>query len=201
MRRHAFRRVSGEGVARNAPRLEDMSQPQQHSSIDLIAGGGHDMAPPARVQTAKRMSAAVIVVALVLAVGATRTMVSNVMNARHPADAAKQSGRQYAGAVRPATAGEDERIALSCFLPRYMAASIDACATGRDPAAFAGIPGAAQQWLASERDEVQIHRQQPVTALYLARGPGSGWSADARALACGAGPCCEVPAGTARRGG
>ncbi|CAB3797597.1 hypothetical protein LMG28688_04559 [Paraburkholderia caffeinitolerans] len=118
-----------------------MSQSEQHSSPGISVNGEHPIDLPGYARVGKRARVAAIVVALVLGVGATRTIVSNAMDA--------VNARHLASLTKP-------------------------------------------QRLASEREEVQIHGQQPATVVYLARVPGG---------ACRAGPCREAPSGAARRGG
>lgn len=67
-----------------------MSHPEPHSSPDIAVSGEHAMDLPKRARAGKRACAAVIAVAVVLGVGATRTVVSNVVKARHPVDLTKQ---------------------------------------------------------------------------------------------------------------
>ena len=80
---------------------DDMNEPHHHSSLDITVGGEQGMDLPARDQAGKRARFAVIVVALLLAAGATRTVVSNLMNAHHLADVTKQNAKQYVSVVRP----------------------------------------------------------------------------------------------------
>ncbi|MCG5077727.1 hypothetical protein [Paraburkholderia tagetis] len=91
-----------------------MNQPAQHTSLDIVVDGEHDIGLPRRARVGKRARVAVIVVALMLGAGATRTIgtiVSNVMGARHLAEVTKQNGPQYcsAGPCREALAGAARR--------------------------------------------------------------------------------------------
>ncbi|WP_213304604.1 hypothetical protein [Paraburkholderia sacchari] len=70
-----------------------MSQSGQQLSPHIDANSAQNMDLPGRVRAGKRARVAVIVVAVMLGVGATRTIVSNVMdvmNARHPASLTQQ---------------------------------------------------------------------------------------------------------------
>ncbi|MFX1674655.1 hypothetical protein PWR63_20755 [Paraburkholderia sp. A2WS-5] len=70
-----------------------MSQSEQQSSSAIAASSGHDIDLPGRARAGERACVAAIVVAVMLCVGATRTIVANVidvMNARHPASLTQQ---------------------------------------------------------------------------------------------------------------
>jgi RND family efflux transporter MFP subunit len=134
---------------------------------------------PARGQAGKRARLAVIVVALLLAAGATRTIVSNLMNAHHLADVTKQNAQQYVSVVQPVAAGADGRIVLPGTLRGYVQAPIYSRANGYVRRWYADIGAHVQQGqLLAEIDtpeidqelaQAQAQRDQAASTLSLAK--------------------------------
>ncbi|CAG9272713.1 RND family efflux transporter MFP subunit [Paraburkholderia unamae] len=158
---------------------EDMNEPHHHSSLDIAVGGEQGMDLPARGQAGKRARLAVIVVALLLAAGATRTIVSNLMNAHHLADVTKQNAQQYVSVVQPVAAGADGRIVLPGTLRGYVQAPIYSRANGYVRRWYADIGAHVQQGqLLAEIDtpeidqelaQAQAQRDQAASTLSLAK--------------------------------
>lgn len=156
-----------------------MNDPQHHSSLDIAVGGEQGMDLPGRAQAGKRARIAVVIVALLLAAGATRTIVSNVMNARHLADVTKQNAKQYVSVVQPVAAGADGRITLPGTLRGYVEAPIYSRANGYVRKWYADIGAHVQQGqLLAEIDtpeidqelaQAQAQRDQSASTLALAK--------------------------------
>ncbi|MEM5331238.1 efflux RND transporter periplasmic adaptor subunit [Paraburkholderia sp. JHI2823] len=156
-----------------------MNEPHHHSSLDFTVGGEQGMDLPARGQAAKRARLAVIVVALLLAAGAARTVVSNLMNAHHLAEATKQNARQYVSVVQPVAAGADGRVVLPGTLRGYVEAPIYSRANGYVRRWYADIGAHVQQGqLLAEIDTPEIdqelaqaeaQREQAASTLALAK--------------------------------
>ncbi|WP_116611048.1 efflux RND transporter periplasmic adaptor subunit [Paraburkholderia unamae] len=156
-----------------------MNEPHHHSSLDIAVGGEQGMDLPARGQAGKRARLAVIVVALLLAAGATRTIVSNLMNAHHLADVTKQNAQQYVSVVQPVAAGADGRIVLPGTLRGYVQAPIYSRANGYVRRWYADIGAHVQQGqLLAEIDtpeidqelaQAQAQRDQAASTLSLAK--------------------------------
>jgi len=156
-----------------------MNDPQHHSSLDIAVGGEQGMDLPGRAQAGKRARIAVIVVALLLAAGATRTIVSNVMNARHLAAVTQQNAKQYVSVVQPVAAGADGRITLPGTLRGYVEAPIYSRANGYVRKWYVDIGAHVQQGqLLAEIDtpeidqelaQAQAQRDQSASTLALAK--------------------------------
>jgi membrane fusion protein, multidrug efflux system len=156
-----------------------MNEPHHHSSLDITVGGEQGMDLPARGQAGKRARVAVIVVALLLAAGAARTIVSNLMNAHHLADVTKQNAKQYVSVVQPIAAGGDGRIVLPGTLRGYVEAPIYSRANGYVRRWYADIGAHVQQGqLLAEIDtpeidqelaQAQAQRDQASSTLALAK--------------------------------
>ncbi|MBB3002997.1 efflux RND transporter periplasmic adaptor subunit [Paraburkholderia tropica] len=156
-----------------------MNEPHHHSSLDIAVGGEQGMDLPARGQAGKRARIAVIVVGVLLAAGAARTIVSNVMNAHHLADVTKQNAQQYVSVVLPKAAGADGRIVLPGTLRGYVEAPIYSRASGYVLKWYADIGAHVQQGqLLAEIDtpeidqelaQAQAQRDQSASTLSLAK--------------------------------
>lgn len=168
-----------EAISVKSKLAEDMNEPHHHSSLDIAVGGEQGMDLPARGQAGKRARFAVIVVALLLAAGATRTIVSNLMNAHHLADVTKQNAQQYVSVVQPVPAGADGRIVLPGTLRGYVEAPIYSRANGYVRRWYADIGAHVQQGqLLAEIDtpeidqelaQAQAQRDQAASTLALAK--------------------------------
>ncbi|HKU00489.1 MAG TPA: efflux RND transporter periplasmic adaptor subunit [Paraburkholderia sp.] len=156
-----------------------MNESQHHSSLDIAVGGEQGMDLPGRAQAGKRARVAVILVALLLAAGATRTIVSNVMNAHYLAAVTKQNAKQYVSVVQPVAAGADGRIVLPGTLRGYVEAPIYSRANGYVRKWYADIGAHVQQGqLLAEIDtpeidqelaQAQAQRDQSASTLALAK--------------------------------
>jgi RND family efflux transporter MFP subunit len=158
---------------------DDMNEPHHHSSLDISVGGDQGLDLPARAQAGRRARLAVIVIALLLAAGAARTIVSNVLNAHHLADVTKQNAKQYVSVVQPVPAGADGRIVLPGTLRGYVEAPIYSRANGYVLKWYADIGAHVQQGqLLAEIDtpeidqelaQAQAQRDQSASTLSLAK--------------------------------
>jgi RND family efflux transporter MFP subunit len=156
-----------------------MNESPHHSSLDIAVGGEQGMELPGRAQAGKRARLAAIVVALLLAAGAARTVVSNVMNAHHLADVTKQNAKQYVSVVKPAPSGADGRIVLPGTLRGYVEAPIYSRANGYVLKWYTDIGAHVQQGqLLAEIDtpeidqelaQAQAQRDQSASTLALAK--------------------------------
>lgn len=156
-----------------------MNEPHHHSSLDITVGGEQAMDLPARGQAGKRARLAVIVVALLLAAGATRTVVSNLMNAHHLADVTKQNAQQYVSVVQPVAAGADGRIVLPGTLRGFVEAPIYSRANGYLRRWYVDIGAHVQQGqllaeidtpeIDQELSQAQAQRDQASSTLALAK--------------------------------
>ncbi|HTH62308.1 MAG TPA: efflux RND transporter periplasmic adaptor subunit [Paraburkholderia sp.] len=108
-----------------------MNEPHHHSSLDIAVGGGErGLDLPARGQAGRRARIALLVIALMLAAGAARTIVSNLMNAHRLADVTRQNARQYVSVVQPTPSGDNGRLVLPGTLRGYVEAPIYSRANG-----------------------------------------------------------------------
>lgn len=157
-----------------------MNEPHHHSSLDIAVGGGqHGMDLPARHQAGKRARLAVIVVALLLAAGAVRTIVSNLQNSHRLADVTKQNAKQYVSVVQPVTAGANGNIVLPGTLRGYVEAPIYSRANGYVLHWYADIGTHVQQGqlladidtpeIDQELSQAQAQREQSASTLALAK--------------------------------
>ncbi|HTR09263.1 MAG TPA: efflux RND transporter periplasmic adaptor subunit [Paraburkholderia sp.] len=156
-----------------------MNEPHHHSSLDIAVGSEQGLDLPARGEAGKRARVAVIVVALLLAAGATRTVVSNLMNAHHLADVTKQNAQQYVSVVQPVAAAADGRIVLPGTLRGYVEAPIYSRANGYLRRWYADIGAHVQQGqllaeidtpeIDQELSQAQAQREQAASTLALAK--------------------------------
>jgi RND family efflux transporter MFP subunit len=156
-----------------------MNEPHHHSSLDIAVDGQHGMDLPARQQAGKRARLAVIVVALLLAAGAVRTIVSNLENSHRLADVTKQNARQYVSVVQPVAAGANGSIVLPGTLRGYVEAPIYARANGYVLHWYADIGAHVQQGqvladidtpeIDQELAQAQAQRDQSASTLALAK--------------------------------
>ncbi|QGZ64121.1 efflux RND transporter periplasmic adaptor subunit [Paraburkholderia acidisoli] len=156
-----------------------MNEPHHHSSLDISVGGEQGLDLPARGQAGKRARLAVIVVALLLAAGATRTIVSNLVGSHHLAAVTKQNAKQYVSVVQPKAAGADGRIVLPGTLRGYVEAPIYSRANGYVRKWYADIGAHVQQGqlladidtpeIDQELAQAQAQRDQAVSTLSLAK--------------------------------
>jgi RND family efflux transporter MFP subunit len=157
-----------------------MNDNQHHSSLDIAVGGAQrGMDLPARHQAGKRARLAVIVVALLLAAGAARTIVSNLQSAHRLADVTKQNAKQYVSVVQPVSTGADGRIVLPGTLRGYVEAPIYSRANGYVLHWYADIGAHVQQGqlladidtpeIDQELAQAQAQRDQSASTLALAK--------------------------------
>jgi RND family efflux transporter MFP subunit len=108
-----------------------MNEPHHHSSLDITVGGAqHGMDLPARHQAGRRARLAAIIVALLLAAGAVRTIVSNIENSHHLAQVTKQNAKQYVSVVNPVPTGAHGSISLPGTLRGFIESPIYSRANG-----------------------------------------------------------------------
>ncbi|WP_296659340.1 efflux RND transporter periplasmic adaptor subunit [Paraburkholderia sp.] len=157
-----------------------MNEPHPHSSLDIAVGAGqHGMDLPARHQAGKRAKLAVIVIALLLAAGATRTIVANLQNEHHLAEVTKRNATQYVSIVHPVAAGADGRIVLPGTLRGFVEAPIYSRANGYVLHWYADIGAHVQQGqllaqidtpeIDQELAQAQAQRDQAASTLSLAK--------------------------------
>ncbi|HEY1612024.1 MAG TPA: efflux RND transporter periplasmic adaptor subunit [Paraburkholderia sp.] len=157
-----------------------MNDPHRHSSLDIAVGGGeHGLELPPRGQAGRRARIALVVIALLLAAGAARTIVSNVMNAHHLADVAKQNAKQYVSVVQPATSAANGRLVLPGTLRGYVEAPIYSRANGYVLHWYADIGAHVKQGqllaeldtpeIDQELSQAQAQREQAGSTLALAK--------------------------------
>ncbi|WP_042337441.1 efflux RND transporter periplasmic adaptor subunit [Paraburkholderia ferrariae] len=157
-----------------------MNEPHHHSSLDIAVGGtqqGMDL--PARHQAGKRARVAAIVVALLLAAGAARTIVSNLENSHRLADVTKQNAKQFVSVVQPVAAGANASIVLPGTLRGYVEAPIYSRANGYVLHWYADIGAHVQQGqvladidtpeIDQELAQAQAQREQAASTLALAK--------------------------------
>jgi RND family efflux transporter MFP subunit len=157
-----------------------MEEPHHHSSLDIAVGGGQrGMELPARHQAGRRARLAVIVVALLLAAGAARTIVSNLQNSHRLADVTKRNATQYVSVVQPVAASADGRIVLPGTLRGFVEAPIYSRANGYVLHWYADIGAHVQQGqvlaeidtpeIDQELAQAQAQRDQSASTLALAK--------------------------------
>jgi len=157
-----------------------MNDPHHHSSLDIAVGGGeHGLDLPARGQAGRRARIALIVIAVLLAAGAARTIVSNVFNAHRLANATKQNATQYVRVVAPSAPGNDGRLVLPGTLRGFVESPIYSRANGYVLHWYADIGAHVKQGqLLAEIDtpeidqelaQAQAQRQQAASTLALAK--------------------------------
>jgi RND family efflux transporter MFP subunit len=156
-----------------------MNEPHHHSSLDIAVGGQHGMDLPARHQAGKRARLAVIVVAVLLAAGAVRTIVSNLENSHRLADTTKQNAKQYVSVVQPVAAGANGSIVLPGTLRGYVEAPIYSRANGYVLHWYADIGAHVQQGqvladidtpeIDQELAQAEAQRDQASSTLALAK--------------------------------
>ncbi|WP_176016880.1 efflux RND transporter periplasmic adaptor subunit [Burkholderia sp. BCC0398] len=101
-----------------------MEEKHHHSAVGIQVDE-HGMHLPARASVSRRGRIVVIVIGVLLAAGAARTLVVNVLN-RHRLDAvAEQNTRQYVSVVHPVDAATGGKLTLRGFVeaPIYARAS------------------------------------------------------------------------------
>ncbi|WP_322102889.1 efflux RND transporter periplasmic adaptor subunit [Paraburkholderia sp. J41] len=156
-----------------------MNEPHHHSSLDISVSGEQGLDLPARGQAGKRARLAVIVVALLLAAGATRTIVSNLMSSHHLVDVTKQNAKQYVSVVQPKPSGADGRLVLPGTLRGYVEAPIYSRANGYVRKWYADIGAHVRQGqlladidtpeIDQELAQAQAQRDQSASTLSLAK--------------------------------
>lgn len=157
-----------------------MNEPHHHSSLDITVGGaqqGLDL--PARHQAGKRARLAVIVVAILLAAGAARTIVANLQNGHSLADVTRQNAKQYVSVVQPVSSGANGNIVLPGTLRGYVEAPIYSRANGYVLHWYADIGAHVQQGqlladidtpeIDQELAQAQAQREQAASTLALAK--------------------------------
>ncbi|MEK6350413.1 MAG: efflux RND transporter periplasmic adaptor subunit, partial [Burkholderia sp.] len=102
---------------------------KRHSAVGLhVDESGLDL--PARAQVRRRTRLALVVVAVVLAALAARTLVADYLNRGRLDRLAEQNARQYVSVVEPSPSKGDTRLALPGTLRGYVEAPIYARANG-----------------------------------------------------------------------
>jgi RND family efflux transporter MFP subunit len=157
-----------------------MNEPHHHSSLDITVGGAqHGMDLPARHQAGRRARLAAIIVALLLAAGAVRTIVSNIENSHRLADVTKQNATQYVSVVHPVPAGANGNIVLPGTLRGYIESPIYSRANGYVAHWYVDIGAHVQQGqlladidtpeIDQEYQQTQAQRNQAAATLALAK--------------------------------
>lgn len=157
-----------------------MNDPHHHSSLDIAVGGGErGLELPPRGQAGRRARIALLVIALLLAAGAARTIVSNLMNAHRLADVTKQNARQYVSVVQPTPPGNNGRLVLPGTLRGFVEAPIYSRANGYVLHWYADIGAHVKQGqvladldtpeIDQELSQAQAQRQQAASTLALAK--------------------------------
>ncbi|KVM92963.1 efflux RND transporter periplasmic adaptor subunit [Burkholderia stagnalis] len=103
---------------------------EKHHSAVGIQVDEHGLDLPARAGVWRRARIVVIVVGVLLAAGAARTIVSNVTNHNRLDALTAQNARQYVNVVHPADAASGGRLSLPGTLRGYVEAPIYARASG-----------------------------------------------------------------------
>ncbi|KVN41393.1 RND transporter MFP subunit [Burkholderia pyrrocinia] len=103
---------------------------EKHHSTVGIQVDEHGLDLPARAGVWRRARIVVIVVGVLLAAGAARTIVSNVTNRNRLDALTAQNARQYVSVVHPADAASGGRLSLPGTLRGYVEAPIYARASG-----------------------------------------------------------------------
>jgi RND family efflux transporter MFP subunit len=104
---------------------------KHHESLAIHPGEpGHGLDLPSRAQVWRRAGIALMVVVMLLAGGALRTIVANVDSTRRLDDVTARNARQYVNVVRPTPARGDGRVVLPGTLRGYVESPIYARATG-----------------------------------------------------------------------
>ncbi|WP_347469627.1 efflux RND transporter periplasmic adaptor subunit [Burkholderia stagnalis] len=103
---------------------------EKHHSAVGIQVDEHGLDLPARAGVWRRARIIVIVVGVLLAAGAARTIVSNVTNRNRLDALTAQNARQYVNVVHPADAASGGRLSLPGTLRGYVEAPIYARASG-----------------------------------------------------------------------
>ncbi|KVC57669.1 efflux RND transporter periplasmic adaptor subunit [Burkholderia stagnalis] len=103
---------------------------EKHHSAVGIQVDEHGLDLPARAGVWRRARIVVIVVGVLLAAGAARTIVSNVTNRNRLDALTAQNARQYVNVVHPADAASGGRLSLPGTLRGYVEAPIYARASG-----------------------------------------------------------------------
>ncbi|KVD83578.1 RND transporter MFP subunit [Burkholderia stagnalis] len=103
---------------------------EKHHSAVGIQVDEHGLDLPARAGVWRRARIVVIVVGVLLAAGAVRTIVSNVTNHNRLDALTAQNARQYVNVVHPADAASGGRLSLPGTLRGYVEAPIYARASG-----------------------------------------------------------------------
>lgn len=102
---------------------------KHHSTVGLhVDESGLDL--PARAQVWTRARFALLVIGLLLAALALRTVIADLMNGNRLDALTAQNARQYVNVVQPSTAAGDARVALPGTLRGYVEAPIYARASG-----------------------------------------------------------------------
>ena len=102
---------------------------QRHLGLSLSAGE-HDSELLKRRQIMRRVKIGAAVVLVLLAVGATRTVVSRIANARSLEAGASEQARQYVRIAQPRRTGAGQALSLPGTLQGYVQAPIAARASG-----------------------------------------------------------------------
>jgi RND family efflux transporter MFP subunit len=153
---------------------------KHHESLEIHVGEhGEGLDLPPRAQVWKRSRIAVLVIALLLAAGAARTILANVENDHRLTDLTAANARQYVNVVLPAAAGNDGSLVLPGTLRGYVQSPIYARASGYVLRWHADIGAHVQQGqLLAELDTPEIdqelaqavaQRQQAASTLGLAK--------------------------------
>jgi len=115
--------------SRFAYRPVELMEEKHHSAVGIQVDE-HGLDLPARAGVWRRARIVVIVVGVLLAAGAARTIVSNVTNRNRLDALTAQNARQYVNVVHPADAASGGRLSLPGTLRGYVEAPIYARASG-----------------------------------------------------------------------
>lgn len=151
---------------------------KHHSSVGIhVEGASLDL--PARASVWKRARLVLIIIGLLLAAGALRTVIADLMNARRLDAVAVQNTREYVTVVQPTPSTGSSRLTLPGTLRGYIDAPIYARASGYVLHWDADIGAHVKQGqllavldtpeLDQELAQAQAQRQQVASTLALAK--------------------------------
>ncbi|PLZ03788.1 efflux transporter periplasmic adaptor subunit [Burkholderia sp. WAC0059] len=150
-----------------------------HSSLDVAGRERGPEQPPPRKRTGRRARIAVLVVALLLAIGAARTILSDLVNDHRLADVTRQNAQQYVNVVHPHPTGVNGRLVLPGTLRGYVESPIYARADGYVQHWYVDIGAHVQQGqllalldtpeIDQSLQQAQAQQQQAAASLALAK--------------------------------
>ncbi len=157
-----------------------MNDPHHHSSLDItVQGAERGLDLPGRAQAGRRARIAVLVIGVLLAAGAVRTIVVNLHDSHRLAEVTQQNAQQYVSVVQPVQTGANGNLLLPGTLRGYVEAPIWSRANGYVRHWYADIGTHVQQGqLLAEIDtpeidqelmQAQAQREQAASTLALAK--------------------------------